>query len=134
MQIEVNTDRDFASVLREAQILGYTVVESDCDCWDYATRTITINKRRTPRNKVIHFLHEVGHAHLCAQANLNGDYYERFPGLKAKSDLHVHYISEFEQETLAWEQARLIAYRLDIPVDRNFHQIKNRCLRTYATK
>ena len=122
----------FEQVSKEAEALGYKVVLADLDSWDPGGKIITINERRTPRNQTVHLLHEVGHACILAEAELAGDYYDRFPGLQPDADSHVHTMSEFEQEVLAWEKGRLIAYRLGIPIDKNFHRIKAKSLQTYV--
>lgn len=117
---------------REASLLGYKVIMTDCDSWDYKHKLITIDERHTERQQVIHLLHEVGHACIMAHAEMAGDYYDRFPGLKPGATSYVQQ-SQYEQEVLAWETARLIAYRLGIPVDKEFHDTKNECLHTYMT-
>jgi hypothetical protein len=66
------------------------------------------------------------------QCNIVGDYYERFPGLQSNAAADVHRLSEIEQEVLAWEQGRLIAHRLGIPADTDFHKVKTECLQTYV--
>lgn len=119
---------------QESKYLGYKIVQSDCDSWDYESRIICVNSKRTTKNKVIHLLHELGHAILMANIELSGDYYDRFPGLKPNAESSVHKISEIEQEILAWEHGRLLAFRLGIPLDKSFHQIKTKCLKTYFTK
>lgn len=114
-----------------ASSFGYRVILSDCDSWDYTSKIICINKKRTPKAQIACLLHELGHALLFENSTNEGNYYIRFPGLKPFARSDVNKISEIEQEILAWEYGRIIACSLSIPTDRCFHQTKIKCLKTY---
>jgi hypothetical protein len=112
-----------------AENLGYKIIETDCDSWDYHTKTICNNKRRTLENRVIYMIHEVGHA---ARYEKNKDtYFQIHPGLNSGCDIKKK-VSEIEHEALAWNDGLEIARKLKIPVNQNkFAQIKTRCIQSY---
>jgi hypothetical protein len=109
--------------------LGYTVVESDCDSWDFATKIICYNRRRTPENRVIYTLHEAGHANRFEK--LKKTYFDIHPGFHSHSE-EKQKVSEVEHEALAWNEGVEIAKQLNIPVNlKKYAQIKTRCIQSY---
>lgn len=111
-----------------AKTLGYQVVETDCDSWDFNSKIICHNIRRTNENRIIYLAHECGHASLY---NKHQEYYfSLFPGFDGSK--RKKKTSELEQEVLAWSEGLTILSKLAIQIDiARFAKIKTLCLQDY---
>lgn len=108
--------------------LGYRVIDSDCDSWDYQSRIICNNARRKPENRIIYLSHECGHAQVFHEKA--EEYLDIFPGFSCHGIKNK--IAVLEQEVLAWDEGLKILRNLEIPINlKNFAKIKTRCLQDY---
>lgn len=101
---------------------------------------IRIEKRCSNENKVYYFLHELGHHKL--RGNLD-DYKKRYPLMlkaelsegRAKSNLlrmNEYKVSDIGEEFEAWDEARLLADRLKIRINKkNFEALRVKSLMSY---
>jgi hypothetical protein len=119
---------EYSKLKEFAKNLGYIVVDSDCDSWDYSSKTISNNSRRTLENRVIYLAHECGHAKLYLDRK--NIYTSLFPGFLQKGINNK--VSALEQEVLAWDEGLKIIKNLNIKINiNNFAKIKTKCLKDY---
>jgi hypothetical protein len=124
----MNHENDYHKLVKHANKLGYEVVETDCDSWDFSSKIISNNKKRHWENRVIYLSHEVGHASLYSRTN--AIYFDIFPGFSCQGIKKK--VSQVEQEVLAWEDGLKILQRLKIPINlKQFARIKTQCLKSW---
>lgn len=73
-------------------------------------KVITINDTKTLRQQLFVLLHEAGHVILRS----NPDFDEMFPGSKTSK------IEILKEEVIAWEEARKLAGKLQIPLGKDW--------------
>ena len=74
-------------------------------------RVITINDTQTPRRQLFVLLHEAGHVILRNKEEFD----QMFPDSKTSK------IEILKEEVLAWEEARKLANKLDIPLGKDWN-------------
>lgn len=119
----------FDKLVAYANQFGYRVLDSDCDCWDFRTRTICNNSKRTPERRVVYLCHEIGH--LALFHRYQNEYTTVFSGLFSKCKKSYR-LSKIEEEVLAWDEGYRVASHLGIVVDlRTYSAVKKKELSTY---
>lgn len=74
-------------------------------------RVVTINDSRPPREQLFVLLHEAGHVILRNKEEFD----KMFPDSKTSK------IEILKEEVIAWEEARKLATRLDIPLGKDWN-------------
>ena len=73
-------------------------------------KVITINDTQSPRKQLFVLLHEAGHVILRS----NSEFSEMFPGAETSK------IEILKEEVMAWEEARKLANKLEIPMGKDW--------------
>lgn len=73
-------------------------------------KVITINDAQSPRKQLFVLLHEAGHVILRS----NSEFSEMFPGAETSK------IEILKEEVMAWEEARKLANKLEIPMGKDW--------------
>ena len=73
-------------------------------------KVITINDTQSPRKQLFVLLHEAGHVILRS----NNEFSKMFPGAETSK------IEILKEEVMAWEEARKLANKLEIPMGKDW--------------
>ena len=73
-------------------------------------KVITINDSQSPRKQLFVLLHEAGHVILRS----NSEFSKMFPGAETSK------IEILKEEVMAWEEARKLANKLEIPMGKDW--------------
>ena len=94
------------------------VTDNNNFTYSYGDKTIEIDDRSPPRDKLYILLHEVGHVSRMLENEQDSTYFMDRSGSRNKKEKTMVLM----EEILAWHKAEQIADRLSIPIEKNAWQ------------